>query len=275
MNFQGLRIFFGQVMSLLLVAGLGSPLISDQDTPVVVVRYEQLLDRVFPIEVDDATEYTVVLRFLPGLGKESQITIARRPEDGFTVVYHVLPDNSVSIWSRLAEESLQEKSFNLEEIAAMIRINRKEVRVEPDSLATLMQRLKEIKLAPCLRQPEQLQFDSDQYVFMFSNRNPKTEIRITLVDRQGLAECERHPLIEWMNQVRRLIEAEIRQGPLERNESHSERLSGLPLNAGAGDSGGLRNVLEFENLLMRLRSGFPGWFRRFPVSCRLALPADQ
>lgn len=209
-NSRGVWKFFGQVTGVLLVAALGSLRVSAQATPVVISRYEQLLDRVFPIQADGATEYTVVLRFLPGLGKESQITIARRPQDGFTVVYHFLPDDSVSIWSRLSEESLPKKSFSLEEIAARIPVHRREAHIEPDPLFALMQRLKEIKLAPCLRSSEQLQFDSDQYVFMFSNRNPKTEIRITLVDRRGLADCERHPLIEWMNQVRLLIDAQIR-----------------------------------------------------------------
>jgi len=168
-------------------------------------RYQRILDIVMPRELYDRRggEFLLTLRFEPSFDPESQIVIGKRPE-GYAVTYYSLPAGVRSISYQMDKIVAETGETDAAVIAKQINVECQKVDIPAQVVAELMSQYSNLRLSPEL--DTLVTLDPTWYRLWFRASSSGAELFFSYGDAHYGHDEKAHPLVRWMNEVKRVVE---------------------------------------------------------------------
>jgi len=195
--------------SMLLAASNGTPsaLAADEDRTPSSATYHRVVELVFGSpECDRSTSsYSLLMRFLPTQGPESQILICRHKKGDFEVTYQVTPEN---IDHRILEIYRWTGREDPQEMAAKIKTAKTTVEVNQLEMRRLMTRYSGLRFSPLF--DTSVIMDGASYQLWFTAASNKAHYSLSGSLNGSLKDP---PLVRWMAEVRYFVDQSQLRGP--------------------------------------------------------------
>lgn len=165
--------------------------------------YMTILDAVFPL--DFSGDPYVILRFMPAGQSEFQIAIGSRTEGTYDVREYSLPKGAEPIGTQMMQLKAVHPNDTPVELARYIKIETKSIQLDANVLSRLMKSLSELKIPAEIS--KNIMVDASSYEFWFVARPACHVLHLAVSDAHYGHDAKAHPLVRWMNRVRRAAEA--------------------------------------------------------------------
>lgn len=167
--------------------------------------YKKVVELVFPREQTSfATfEYRITLRYFPHPDPESQIIIKLHQGGRVEVISFTFPPGSKNLDEQLHELKVELGREVPEELAQRLPVKVETVTVPPDVMADLLARYRELRFSPQL---ESRWILGDEAGYELWYEAMSGDIHIYLGGPHPDYDKNAHPVIRWMNDVRRAVD---------------------------------------------------------------------
>lgn len=177
----------------------------ESDTPDSYDNYRRVLDAVFPRNggnfLKENKDFTLILRFLPSFGVESQINVTKFNDGKLEVITYNLPKDSQSISKQIDELLESNKSTGIEELAKRIKIEKQTVK-DTKKINELLRRYQALRFSPQL--DTALTLDGTRFDIWYDSVSNQSYY--SLVGGEIGQDKTDHLLVKWMNQVRQIAQ---------------------------------------------------------------------
>jgi len=169
-------------------------------------RYHRVLDILFPREpcLLPGGEFVLILRFVPAFDPESQIVIRKLGERDYAVRYYYLPRGSKNAGIQIADLVEQAGLDDVQELANRIRIQVEDMHLPTTVIADLMARYSQLLVSPVL--DTRVILDPTWYQLWFHTTSSSSDVHFSLAGPDYGHDAKAHPLVRWMNEVKRVVE---------------------------------------------------------------------
>lgn len=180
------------------------PLVAKAETPPTI--FEGVVDRVFQFSSGEPGEfanfkYRIVLRFLPSLGRESQLVFLGREDKTIRIIQFGLMPGAPPLSEQYTNILDKNLKADVNDITREIAIERKE-RVAKGTEAGLVLEFFRLSI------PTNLSTDAclDGTIYQLWVQTPSNKIFVSLSDCAYNENTESNPMIQWIKSVRRELE---------------------------------------------------------------------
>lgn len=167
--------------------------------------YARVLDIVFPRDsrnfTDQTKEFALILRFSSAFEAESQINITKHTDGRLEVTAYTLPRGSKGIAEQLDAIHRETGEEDASEMARRINVRKRTIN-STERVRVLLRRYFALRLSPHL-DTYAFMLDPDSYQLWYEATS--NEVYYSLASPRLLRGHETHPIVRWMNDVRRTL----------------------------------------------------------------------
>lgn len=206
-TYSGLRAVYIAVICLTILCSsnvvIGAPQHCVGECRPLFKQYTEILDAVFPI-ASDGDPY-LVLRFMPTGQTEFQIVVNVRAEGSYEVLKYSLPRDAEPIGIQMMRLRTAHPNDSSTELAKYIKTEQKTISLNSTTISKLLGELKLLKIPAEVSQD--IVVDATSYEFWYVARPACNVLHIAFSDADLGHDAKAHPLVRWMNRVRRAVDA--------------------------------------------------------------------
>ncbi len=182
-------------------AGMPQHCVGECDRPLSQ-ELKTVLDAVFPLTF--AGDPYLILRFAPTERSEFQIAIGMKTGGTYEVRKYSPPEGAEHIGAQLLRLRAEHPHDTPVELARYIKIEEKQIHLDAKVISQLMRALEHLKI-PAEVSPEII-MDGSAYDFWFVQPPACHVLHLAISDADYGYDAKAHPLVRWMNLVRREVE---------------------------------------------------------------------